>query len=54
VRNLTTGITGFVGRRGGGAETSERLAGWRPEFPLAQTLTDLLDDWRRRLASRPA
>jgi len=25
-------------------------AGWRPEVPLEQTLDDLLDDWRCRLA----
>lgn len=25
--------------------------GWRPQIPLEQTLTDLLDYWRRRLAS---
>ena len=24
--------------------------GWKPEIPLAQTLTDLLDDWRTKLS----
>ena len=24
--------------------------GWEPEIPIAQTLTDLLEDWRVRLA----
>jgi GDP-4-dehydro-6-deoxy-D-mannose reductase len=26
--------------------------GWEPNIPLAQTLADLLDDWRARLATR--
>jgi GDP-4-dehydro-6-deoxy-D-mannose reductase len=26
--------------------------GWQPEIPLSRTLTDLLDDWRQRLAAR--
>ena len=25
--------------------------GWEPEIPIGRTLTDLLEDWRRRLAS---
>lgn len=25
--------------------------GWEPEIPISQTLTDLLEDWRERLAS---
>jgi GDP-4-dehydro-6-deoxy-D-mannose reductase len=24
--------------------------GWQPEIPISQTLTDLLEDWRTRLA----
>jgi GDP-4-dehydro-6-deoxy-D-mannose reductase len=24
--------------------------GWEPEIPISQTLTDLLEDWRVRLA----
>lgn len=27
--------------------------GWEPEIPLEATLTDLLDDWRARLAPQP-
>ena len=26
--------------------------GWRPEIPLEQTLADLLEDWRARVAGR--
>lgn len=36
---------------GGSPEKIERVAGWRSQVPPEQTLTDLLDDWRRRLAS---
>jgi len=32
----------------------ERTLGWGARIPLEQTLTDLLDYWRRRLTSRPA
>jgi len=27
--------------------------GWHPQIPLQQTLTDLLDDWRTRVAAEP-
>lgn len=30
-----------------------RDTGWAPEIPLDQTLGDLLDDWRRRVAMEP-
>lgn len=36
----------------GSPEKIAQALGWRPQIPLEQTLTDLLDDWRRRLASR--
>ena len=35
----------------GCADRIARAAGWRPQIPLEQTLTDLLDYWWRRLAS---
>jgi GDP-4-dehydro-6-deoxy-D-mannose reductase len=38
----------------GSPEKIERAVGWRVRIPLEQTLTDLLDYWRQRLASRPA
>ena len=28
-----------------------RATGWRPEIPIAQTLADLLEDWRTRVAA---
>jgi GDP-4-dehydro-6-deoxy-D-mannose reductase len=28
-----------------------QVTGWEPRIPLEQTLRDLLNDWRRRLAS---
>jgi GDP-4-dehydro-6-deoxy-D-mannose reductase len=34
-------------------EKIERSLGWRGEIPLEQTLTDLLEYWRRRIKSRP-
>jgi len=34
-------------------EKIERALGWRGEIPLDQTLTDLLEYWRRRIKSRP-
>jgi nucleoside-diphosphate-sugar epimerase len=27
--------------------------GWRPEIPLERSLSDLLDDWRARVARAP-
>lgn len=27
--------------------------GWQPEIPMSQTLTDLLEDWRTRIAAEP-
>ncbi len=29
----------------------ERELGWRPSMPLARTLGDLLDDWRRAVGA---
>ena len=37
----------------GSREKVERALGWRGVIPLEQTLTDLLEYWRRRLGSRP-
>jgi len=37
----------------GSREKVERALGWRGVIPLEQTLTDLLEYWRRRIASRP-
>jgi GDP-4-dehydro-6-deoxy-D-mannose reductase len=34
-------------------EKIERALGWRGVIPLEQTLTDLLEYWRRRIKSRP-
>ena len=31
-----------------------RLLGWAPVIPWAQTLADVLDDWRTRTAREPA
>jgi GDP-4-dehydro-6-deoxy-D-mannose reductase len=36
----------------GTAEKLERATGWRPRIPLEQTLSDLLEYWRRRIRSR--
>jgi len=37
----------------GSREKIETALGWRTTIPLEQTLTDLLEYWRRRLGSRP-
>ena len=37
----------------GSYEKIERAVGWRPRIPLEQTLTDLLEYWRRRIKSLP-
>ncbi len=37
----------------GCGEKIERALGWRGVIPLEQTLTDLLEYWRRRVKSRP-
>src|SRR5262249_37699214 len=37
----------------GDASRIQRAVGWQPEFPFAQTLRDMLDYWRRRIARRP-
>jgi GDP-4-dehydro-6-deoxy-D-mannose reductase len=34
----------------GDATKLQRATGWAPTFPLRQTLHDMLEDWRRRLA----
>ncbi|MCA2002814.1 MAG: GDP-mannose 4,6-dehydratase [Chloroflexi bacterium] len=33
----------------GSARKLNRLTGWKPQISLAQSLADLLDDWRRRI-----
>jgi nucleoside-diphosphate-sugar epimerase len=33
----------------GGSRKFSRLTGWKPQISLAQSLADLLDDWRRRI-----
>ncbi len=37
----------------GSRQKIESALGWRTTIPLEQTLTDLLDYWRRRIGSRP-
>ena len=37
----------------GSRQKIENALGWRTTIPLEQTLTDLLEYWRRRIASRP-
>jgi GDP-4-dehydro-6-deoxy-D-mannose reductase len=34
----------------GDATRFSQLTGWRPEIPISQSLADMLDDWRRRIA----
>lgn len=34
----------------GSYDRLERATGWKPEIPMSQTLTDLLEDWRTRVA----
>lgn len=36
----------------GSSELLERETGWRPEIPLAKTMTDLLDWWRHQVELR--
>jgi GDP-4-dehydro-6-deoxy-D-mannose reductase len=35
----------------GSYQRLERATGWKPEIPISQTLTDLLEDWRNRVAA---
>ena len=37
----------------GSREKIETEVGWRGTIPLEQTLTDLLEYWRQRIAARP-
>ena len=37
----------------GDASRIQRAVGWQPELPFEQTLRDVLDYWRRRVARRP-
>jgi GDP-4-dehydro-6-deoxy-D-mannose reductase len=37
----------------GDASRIRRAVGWQPELPFEQTLRDVLDYWRRRIALRP-
>jgi GDP-4-dehydro-6-deoxy-D-mannose reductase len=39
-----------VSRAYGSFAKLEAATGWRPRIPLERTLTDVLDDWRRRVA----
>jgi GDP-4-dehydro-6-deoxy-D-mannose reductase len=38
----------------GSHERLTAATGWQPEIPIAQTLTDLLEDWRTRVAAEAA
>ena len=40
-----------IPRAMGDAGQARRLLGWEPRIPWAQTLADVLDDWRRRVAA---
>ncbi len=40
-----------IDRACGNAARAKAMLGWTAEIPLAQTLTDLLDCWRRRIAA---
>jgi len=35
----------------GSYQRLEQTTGWKPEIPIAQTLTDLLEDWRARVTA---
>lgn len=35
----------------GSYQRLEAATGWKPEIPISQTLTDLLEDWRTRVAA---
>ena len=37
----------------GNASRIQRAVGWQPELPFEQTLRDVLDYWRRRVALQP-
>ena len=37
----------------GDASRLASATGWQPTFELTQTLGDMLDDWRRRVAATP-
>jgi GDP-4-dehydro-6-deoxy-D-mannose reductase len=37
----------------GSRQKVESALGWRTTIPFEQTLTDLLEYWRRRIGSRP-
>ena len=35
----------------GSYQRLHEATGWEPEIPISQTLTDLLEDWRARIAA---
>lgn len=38
----------------GSHDRLSRATGWEPEIPIERTLTDLLEDWRARVAAEPS